>query len=152
MWGEESVALHFSQSCFLKQLNGRIFRAWIQGVYKTGRLVRLAHRNRTLLCRNKRTDAGSREINRKRINLRFHEFCYGLCKEHPERIGNVTMMLYCLLCYHDNTAGQVGILYSLLIKKSCSLWSNAHWLWIGQALKLIYYRKDGRETWLKQCL
>lgn len=75
------------------------------GVYKTGAFssVSVPRQNTSVLGRGR-----SKGINRKGINLRFHEFCYGFCKEHPERIDNVKMMLYCFLCYHDNTIGQVG--------------------------------------------
>jgi hypothetical protein len=75
---------------------------------KQKRLVRLAYRDRTRLCCNKGAGDRSKGINREGINLRFHEFCYGFCKEHPERIDNVKMILYCFLCYHYNTTGQVG--------------------------------------------
>lgn len=57
-------------------------------------------------------------MNRKRINLRFHEICYGFCQQQPERIVNVTTTLNRVLRYHDNATGQDGVLYSLWIKET----------------------------------
>jgi hypothetical protein len=53
-------------------------------------------------------ESRNKGLNRIGINLRFHEFCYGFCREYPERIGNVTMMLYCLVFCLNNTTSQVG--------------------------------------------
>lgn len=88
-------------------------RVMLNSVYGAFSSVSLPKQNSPVL----KWESRDKGMNSRGINLRFHEFCYGFCREYPERIGNVTMMLYCFLFYLNNTTSQVGNTSSFIDKR-----------------------------------